>query len=342
MNAARVAAITAQYPRLRIAVVGDFCLDRYLEINPARTERSLETGLDVYNVVRVRSQPGGAGTILNNLAALGVGQIVPVGFCGADGEGWELREALAKLPGVNLDHFLTSPDRRTFTYCKPLVLEPGRSPRELNRLDSKNWTPTPRELQNNLATRVVRLAPTLDAIILLDQVDVAETGVATTAVAGAVHAALENHPQLVVLADSRRGVRHFPHLGFKMNAAELAMISGAPTGDVAAVKARATELAATTGQPVFVTLSENGIVGALPNQPAERVPSHPVRGEIDIVGAGDSVTANLTAALAAGATLSEAMQLAMAAASLVIHQLGTTGTATVRQIAELLSLDPNA
>ena len=67
------------------------------------------------------------------------------------------------------------------------------------------------------------------------------------------------------------GVRHFPHLGFKMNAAELAMISGttsnnAAAGDMAEVKARATELAATTGQPVFVTLSENGIVGALPGR----------------------------------------------------------------------------
>ena len=48
------------------------------------------------------------------------------------------------------------------------------------------------------------------------------------------------------------------------------------------------------------------------------------------------MTANLTAALAADATLTEAMQLAMAAASVVIHQLGTTGTANVRQIGELL------
>jgi rfaE bifunctional protein kinase chain/domain len=336
MNAARFSAITGQYSRLRIAIVGDFCLDRYLEIDPARTERSLETGLDVYNVVRIRSQPGGAGTILNNLAALGVGEIFAVGFCGLDGEGFELRRALEQMPGSKLDHFLTSTERRTFTYCKPLVLDPGQSPRELNRLDSKNWTPTPRELQIDLATRVVRLAPELDAIILLDQVDVAETGVATTAVVNAVHAALENHPKLVVLADSRRGARHFPHLGFKMNAAELAMISGAPAGDVAEAKARATKLAATTGQPVFVTLSENGIVGALPGVPAEHVPSHPVRGEIDIVGAGDSVTANLTAAMAAGASLREAMQLAMAAASLVIHQLGTTGTASVQEIAESL------
>jgi bifunctional ADP-heptose synthase (sugar kinase/adenylyltransferase) len=70
------------------------------------------------------------------------------------------------------------------------------------------------------------------------------------------------------------------------------------------------------------------------------VPALAVRGPIDIVGAGDSVTANLAAALAAGADAREAMELAMAAASLVIHQLGTTGTASVAQMAGLLSLLP--
>ena len=72
MNAARFQNITAQYPRLRVAVIGDFCLDRYLEIDPARAEVSIETGRTVHNVINVRSQPGAAGTILNNLVALGV------------------------------------------------------------------------------------------------------------------------------------------------------------------------------------------------------------------------------------------------------------------------------
>jgi bifunctional ADP-heptose synthase (sugar kinase/adenylyltransferase) len=63
-----------------------------------------------------------------------------------------------------------------------------------------------------------------------------------------------------------------------------------------------------------------------------------VRGPIDIVGAGDAVTANLTAALAAGAALPEALALANAAASVVIHQLGTTGTASLVQIQQVLAM----
>src|SRR5437868_3552825 len=94
MDAARFQSLTRKYRKLRIAVVGDFCLDRYLEIDPARSEISLETGLPVYNITNIRSQPGAAGTILNNLVALGIGKTHAIGFCGEDGEGFELRNSL--------------------------------------------------------------------------------------------------------------------------------------------------------------------------------------------------------------------------------------------------------
>src|SRR5882724_4565436 len=150
MELSRFQAITEKYSKLRIGVVGDFCLDRYLEIDPAKQEISIETALPVQNVVNVRSQPGAAGTILNNLVGLGIGETYPVGFAGEDGEGFELRAALRGKRGVRLDHFCTTDQRRTFTYCKPLVLEAGKPPIELNRLDSKNWTPTPALLQGRL------------------------------------------------------------------------------------------------------------------------------------------------------------------------------------------------
>ncbi len=338
MNADRFAAIAGAYPRLRIGVVGDFFLDRYLEIDPALGETSIETGLPVHNVVRVRSQPGAAGTIVSNLAALGVGAIHVVGFRGDDGEGYELREALWAHPAIVLDHFLIAHDRRTPVYCKPLVLEPGRPPRELSRLDSKNWTPTPEPLRRELAKRVLGLTAEVDALILMDQVDQPETGVVTPVVAEAAALALKARPELTVLVDSRRGLAGSPPLDFKMNAAELSRMTGSETGTVAEVAAVAARLAEGTGRSVFVTLAERGIVGARAGQGVEHAPALPLRGPIDVVGAGDSVTANLAAALAAGAGLREALELAMAAASVVVHQVGTTGTASVRQIADLIDL----
>ena len=337
MTPERFQEISAQYSDLRIAIVGDFCLDRYLEIDPARQEISIETGLPVHNVTNVRSQPGAAGTILNNLVALGVGEIYPVGFCGEDGEGYELRRSLLARRGVKLDYFVETDLRRTFTYCKPLVMTPGKAPVELNRLDSKNWTPTPAMLQGRLIDCVGRLAAQVDAMILMDQVDIPETGVVTSKVLEAIGAVVKELPELMILADSRRGLRGYPRVALKMNAAELAALTGSGTKlDIAAIQQSAAALAREKDRPVFVTLAERGVVCASPWTEPAHVPALPVRGEIDIVGAGDSVTANLTAALASGATLREASEIAMAASSIVIHQLGTTGTASVPQIAELL------
>ncbi len=338
MDPIRLQKISAAYSKLRIAIVGDFCLDRYLEIDPSRKEISIETGLTVHNVVKVRAQPGGAGTILNNLVALGVGEIFPVGFCGEDGEGFELRRALEKTRGVNARHFLQTPARRTFTYCKPLLTRPGRPPEELSRLDSKNWTSTPAVVQRQLAAALTALAPRVDAIILLDQVDLPETGVITRTVLRTVTGLVKSHPGLQILSDSRRGLKNYPPVILKMNRAELRRLTGGQESlDLATVKKQARQLAAKNKRMVFVTLSEDGMLGASPTGELEHLAAFPVHGPIDIVGAGDAVTANLTAALTAGASLLEALEMANAAASLVIHQLGTTGTAAIREVAKLLS-----
>jgi rfaE bifunctional protein kinase chain/domain len=341
LDLARFRALTNRYRKLRLAVVGDFCLDRYLEIDPARKEISIETGLPVHNVVRVRSQPGGAGTILNNLAALGVGEIFPVGFAGDDGEGFELKRALSALPGVNTATFYLTAERRTFTYCKPLVVSPGRAPRELNRLDSKNWSPTPVSLQRRLAEGLRALAPKVDAIILLDQVDIPETGVVTRRLLQSIRALKREFPHLLVLADSRRSFAGYPPVALKMNRAELSRLAGqSRLIPLREVERAALVLARKKRNRCFVTLAEHGMLGAEPDGAVERLASWPVRGKIDVVGAGDSVTANLTTALAAGASVCESLHLANAAASIVVHKLGTTGTASITEISSLLYKQP--
>jgi rfaE bifunctional protein kinase chain/domain len=332
----RLDGITGRYAALRIAVIGDFCLDRYLDIDPERAEVSIETGLPVRNVVQVRSLPGGAGTVLNNLVALGVGTIHAIGFCGDDGEGYELRRALGALPGVALGRFLTSAARRTFTYCKPMLRSRGQAPRELERLDSKNWSATPPEVGAAMVDALRAVAGEADGIIVLDQVDLAESGVVTAALRSELGVLARGRPELRIIADSRRGLRGYPPVIFKMNAAELAALTG-QSGSLceAGLERTASELAGRNRQPVFITRAELGMVGATGSGEVARVAALPVRGAIDVVGAGDSVTANLTAAMCAGASMPEAMELAMLASSLVIHQLGTTGTASVAQIRAL-------
>ena len=337
MTPERFADITRGYGRLRIAVLGDFCLDRYLEIDPGKQETSLETGLAVHNVVQVRAQPGAAGTILNNLSALGVGEIYAVGFAGEDGEGHELYHALQQRHGVRLDYFIRTPLRHTFTYCKPLIVEAGRPPRELNRFDFKNWSPTPPLVQNQLLQAMHAVAERVDALIIMDQVDQAETGVVTSRIVQELRDLVARRPQLLVLADSRRGLFGYPPVCLKMNRAELSRLTGlCLKASLQEVSQAAAALAQHNGQPVFVPLAEQGLLGAAPQGTVDHLPAFPLRGEIDVVGAGDAVSANLAAALAAGASIREALELASAAASIVIHQLGTTGTACVAQLQDFI------
>lgn len=328
-------SLANRYDHLRIAVIGDYCLDRYLEIDPSRSETSIETGLNVHNVTNVRFQPGGAGTILNNLAALGIGQIIPIGFCGRDAEGHELHEALDRLPGINLNHFLCTPGRRTFTYCKPLLCHPGKPPEELNRLDFKNWTATPESVTDIMVDSLLTVAPEVEAIIVLNQVDEPGTGVITPRVLNALAEVSRKHPEIFIIGDSRRGFTDWPDVAFKMNRPEFAVHADVSLNSVGEVlnqlKANA------TSQTHFVTLAEQGIAVATPEGIVHHEAGLPVRGEIDVVGAGDAVTANLAAAIAAGASPDGATTIANRAASVVIHKLGTTGTADISEISELLS-----
>ena len=64
MNAERFSAITGRYSRLRVGVVGDFFLDRYMEIDPARGETSIEVTftLDVSGILQVRARDAQTGT----------------------------------------------------------------------------------------------------------------------------------------------------------------------------------------------------------------------------------------------------------------------------------------
>jgi len=346
MDKQRFQEITDCYPALRIAVVGDYSCDRYLEIDPAKTEISIETGLPVHNVTTIRAQPGAAGTILINLVSLGIGELWPVGFCGEDGEGFELCRALKNLPGVRMDHFIKSSEQRTFTYCKPLVMEPGHPPRELNRIDTKNWHPTPPALQDQLANAIRSLAGNVDAIIVLDQVDEPETGVVTQSLLKVIgdlagNTSIKNDPRNggefpIIIGDSRRGMKDWPCTDIKMNLAEFEKLAGKSMPTIKDIDLAISDMASHEVMNIFVTLAENGIICSDVCCGTFHQPALPVRGEIDIVGAGDAVTANLAAMAAASTEAEERVVVANAAASVVIHKLGTTGTATVAEIEALL------
>jgi bifunctional ADP-heptose synthase (sugar kinase/adenylyltransferase) len=77
LTAEKLEILLNRLPNLNIGLVGDLFLDRYLELVPGHHELSIETGLEAYQIFRVRNSPGALGTVMNNLSALGVGRLTP-------------------------------------------------------------------------------------------------------------------------------------------------------------------------------------------------------------------------------------------------------------------------
>ena len=335
LSPTRLRTLMAAFPTLRIGVVGDFFLDSYRECDPALDEKSLETGKTCYQVIGYRRQPGAAGNVAANLCALGVGAVEAVGYCGDDGEGYELRRAMRRL-GLDLTGFLTAPGRLTPTYDKPCYVDSNQRGRpvleELERLDTKNRRPTPVSLQRDLIAHIRQRLNHWDALVLSDQVAEANCGVLTTRVRRAIAAALGPQPKLVILADSRTRIGLFKRTILKPNQREAwAALGGQGRLSLKAAHHHARVLSNQTGRPVFLTLGNRGILVA-DGSAVEHVPAVDLTTPVDPVGTGDTCAAAISAALAAGAGLTEAAAIACLAAAITAQQIGTTGTASPTEL----------
>ena len=332
-----------KYKELSIAVLGDYCLDEYLWIDANLNEPSLETDMVAYQCVKRETSPGAAGTVANNLANLGVGKIYALGFVGDDGRGLELCRGLDKL-GINRDNLVQTYHRGTHAYTKPWMIEPDGSKWEMSRIDIKNWTKTPVEVEMAIISNLQRLAPKLDALIVMDQITEENCGVVTDDMRRALAALAREYPDLLIFADSRRNIGQFDGLTVKGNQFELthAVYGISDTGSDAPVKLASdpsverTEaeidnacetLQKRNDRPVICTMGEKG-VRIYSESGAVDVPSNPVTGQTDVCGAGDMFTANFVTALAAGADIKTAAKLGNAAAAICVGQIGTSGHVT--------------
>ncbi|MBN9122429.1 MAG: carbohydrate kinase [Planctomycetes bacterium] len=319
-----VERVLTTIPGRTVGVLGDLFLDRYLDIDPALNEPSVETGLTAYQVVKVRSYPGAAGTVINNLAALGLGRIYPIACIGDDGEGYELRQALRALPAVEQGGIIQAPQRRTPTYTKPML---GKD--ELNRLDIKNRTPTPDAIQEHIIELLDEAWPQLDALLVLDQVSEEDCGVVTRRVREHVAKLAEGDPAKFVMADSRERIGLFRNVCVKPNKRELDTVFslGKELGESVSLLINGL---ATIGGNAFVTEGEDGIcLYKLTDDSvvAVSIRGYPVSGPIDICGAGDSCSAGIACAMVSGLTHEQAAAFGNLVASITIQQIGVTGTA---------------
>jgi len=343
MSPDRLEELIERFFRLRIAVLGDFFLDKYLDVDPGLAEVSVETGRMAHQVVGIRHSPGAAGTVVCNLSALGAGTLHAVGFTGDDGQSYELRQDLTELR-CSTDHLHCDPQRMTPTYLKPRDKTDPSLAGEHQRYDTKNRTITPPTIERQIVHSLDALLPELDAVIIADQVEEEDCGVVTAKVRAALAAAAGCRPGVVFWADSRRRIRQFRGMIIKPNQFEAVgsenppPASGYPGDEVglAELAEALGRLRAQTGAPICATRGAEGMLVSDPELTV--VPGVRVEGPIDPTGAGDSATAGAVLALAAGAALPEAALVGNLVASITIEQLATTGTARPDQLPDRLQM----
>ncbi len=337
MQESRLKEILDKFKDVRIAVVGDFFLDRYFMIERALDELSVETKITAYQVTEKKLFPGAAGTITNNLAALGVGKIYAVGVLGSDGEGFELNRELNRR-GVDTKYLVADEGIFTPTYTKPTIKEQMR---ELNRLDIRNRKPMPQHLVDATMRNVRKVIDDVDAIIVLDQVVEENLGIITQSMREFI-CDLSDKSEKIIYADSRAHLDKFSNIIVKCNNFEAASIAGIAqerASDMELIGNCAVKISQKTGKMTFVTCGERGIISAQNGQ-ARLAGAVKVAGEIDICGAGDATTSGIVSALCSGATPYEASQIANIVSSITIRQIGNTGTATQQQVLHALPLLP--
>ncbi|MFD3408744.1 PfkB family carbohydrate kinase [Aquirufa sp. HETE-83D] len=309
MNSERLETLLARIQQLRIAVMGDFALDFYFDLQTSTNEFSLETAKEVHCASAPRTYLGGAGNVAKNLAVLGA-QVSAFGVRGNDLFGREMLHQMAAL-GINATN-IKETHIDTPTYSKPLQTQ-----EELNRIDfgtrSSNFQAQTGELLQSLA------AETFDWIIFNEQFGIP--------LLQAKHIEGINHAN--ALADLRSLGSYAKHLPLKVNEAEFVKIHQKP-----ATPENIRIWANTRNNPVLVTLGEKGMVYA-GTEEFHHQPAFPVKGPIDTVGAGDMVVAGFSAARAAGASVEEACEFASLAVHISIHQLGETGSASPDAIRQL-------
>jgi rfaE bifunctional protein kinase chain/domain len=296
-------------------------LDRWCTYDPALADPSRETGIPRIGVIATEVTPGAAGTIANNLSALGAGHVDVLGMVGDDGFGYELRRTLAAR-GISPDLLISAPGVPTFTYTKLINSVTGEE--DLPRVDFVFTRPLPEAVEREIAGRLRDAR--YDVVLVSDQAETEQGGVITAAVRAEIERLACEHSETLVWVDSRMRAELFRGVVVKPNQQEAEAASRRLLGSVDYDEwRRRAQLRA-----LIVT---HGGDGALVVEPSGHRWSAAQRVErpIDICGAGDSFSAAAAMALKVTGDALQAAEFGNRVAGITIMKRGT-GTASPEEV----------
>ncbi|MEI8112486.1 MAG: PfkB family carbohydrate kinase, partial [Bacteroidia bacterium] len=328
MKKEQLQKILKDISNVKIAVVGDFCLDAYWFIDEAMSEISVETNQATRPVATQRYSLGGAGNVTNNLAAMGIGDIRAFGVIGTDPFGAEMVRVM-KQTGIEPRNLLIQEENwYTHAYAKPYIDD-----QELNRVDFGNYNRLSQETADRLIENLIQEIPEVDVIIINQQVP---SGIHIDYFKKRLVEVIAQFPEKTFIVDSRNFNDYYTGAIRKMNDTEAARLCGLdkkPDDIVlySEIVGSANELFKRYKKPLFITRGSKGSLTIDENGISE-IPGLMILSKVDTVGAGDSYLAGAASSLAAGYSMNIAAQVGSFVAGVTVQKLFQCGTASPEEI----------
>lgn len=313
----RLEELLQQFISQPILVIGDLTLDEFMTGEVERISR--EAPVVILRHEETKQIPGGGANAVYNLAKLGA-QVRVVGIIGKDAQG-EALLGLFQEAGIDTGGILTVADRPTVTKTRIAGHARQSVTQQIVRVDRKSDAIPSLDTQEALADLIRQQRQGVRAIVCSDYGD----GVFTTPV---IAAALE---QDLVIVDTQKQLQRYRQATlFTPNLPEAeAAVGYAITDEISLQQGGEDLLQLTKADHILITRGEAGMSLFTKTPTAvtcEHIPAFNRTDVFDVTGAGDTVVAALTLALAAGASAWEASVLGNLAASLVVRQFGTATT----------------
>jgi rfaE bifunctional protein kinase chain/domain len=336
INPGRLVALIDAFTGVRTLVFGDLIVDEFIYGEIARVSR--EAPVLILNYDSTAIVPGGAGNAASNVAALG-GTAVVVGATGQDDTGRRLLEAMRGH--VDIRNVVRARGFRTPTKTRILAGGIHSAKQQVVRIDRAAGPQLGDEDRTAVGERLVAAASRCDALLVSDY----GSGLVAPALVAQAQKVLRRTTRTVppVMVDSRYSLLRFRGMTTcTPNESEVEQLLGIRIGDNLRTleKAGRELLKRTRSAAVLVTRGSRGMALFEKERPTVHVPIFGSDQIADVTGAGDTVIATMTLALAAGATFLEATHLANYAGGLVVMKRGTaTVTADELRHAVLTDLD---
>lgn len=334
MVQSRLIGLLDAFSARRVAVIGDLIADEFIYGRVARVSREAPVLILQYDSTQIL--PGGAGNAANNVAALGARTQI-VGLTGKDEAGKRLHASLGHINTRGL----SSPQG----YCTPVktrILAGGvhTAKQQIVRIDRVVSTEYDAKSRAAFARAALKAAGECDAILMSDY----GTGLVTPELAAALSSKVDGRAKrraIPILIDSRYDLLKYRGLtACTPNESEVEQILDTKIGDNVKVLERAGRelLKRTRMNAVLITRGSRGMAVFEPDRPTIHVPIYGSDEVADVTGAGDTVIATMTLAIAAGGSFYEAARLANYAAGLVVMKRGTA-TVSPEELREAIQSD---